>query len=285
MPLPTKTPLRNIHMRALASVNDQLCLTLFMHEDAATRWQELATLRPTEFTSEVFPDNEFAERIHVPMTRLLSFCDAQLNTSLGVSFAFAVEQLLLFIEAVLRHWGDIAEASVTLADPIDETLAQPLATHSTVPIDPLLLKTVKYLRLRRNHVIHGATELSHEYSKLLKHDAPGLQRFWEARSSIPGLNFGAKSPTTFSPSETITLVKLVRVCLEEIDSSVAGQLQPNWIFRSINLELLKDRHELRVKNPVVVGRRIQKIKHHSGAMYGLHVQATDIAGALGESLQ
>lgn len=284
MSLPTKTPIRNVHMRALASVNDQLCLTLFMHEDVAARWQELATLRPTEFTSEVFPDNEFAERIHVPMTSLLSFRDAQLNTSLGVSFAFAVEQLLLFIEAVLRHWGDIAETPITLADPIDETLKQHLVTH-TVPIEPLLLRTVKYLRLRRNHVIHGATELSSEYSKLLKHDAPGLQRFWEARSSIPGLIFGDKSPTTFSPSETITLVKLVRVCLEEIDTSVAGLLRPNWIFRSINAGLLKDRHELRVRNPVVVGRRIRKIKHHSGSMYGLHVQASDIASALGESLQ
>ena len=284
MSLPTKTPIRNVHMRALASVNDQLCLTLFMHEDVAARWQELATLRPTEFTSEVFPDNEFAERIHVPMTSLLSFRDAQLNTSLGVSFAFAVEQLLLFIEAVLRHWGDIAETPITLADPIDETLKQHLVTH-TVPIEPLLLRTVKYLRLRRNHVIHGATELSSEYSKLLKHDAPGLQRFWEARSSIPGLIFGDKSPTPFSPSETITLVKLVRVCLEEIDTSVAGLLRPNWIFRSINAGLLKDRHELRVRNPVVVGRRIRKIKHHSGSMYGLHVQASDIASALGESLQ
>lgn len=284
MSLPTKTPLRNVHMRALASVNDQLCLTLFMHEDVAARWQELATLRPTEFTSEVFPDNEFAERIHVPMTRLLSFRDAQLNTSLGVSFAFAVEQLLLFIEAALRHWGDMAETPITLADPIDETLNQHLVTHN-VPIESSLLRTVKYLRLRRNHVIHGATELSSEYSRLLKHDAPGLQRFWEARSSIPGLIFGDKSPTTFSASETITLVKLVRVCLEEIDSSVAGQLRPNWIFRSINAGLLKDRHELRVRNPVVVGRRIRKIKHHSGSMYGLHVQASDIASALGESLQ
>ena len=284
MSLPTKTPIRNVHMRALASVNDQLCLTLFMHEDVAARWQELATLRPTEFTSEVFPDNEFAERIHVPMTRLLSFRDAQLNTSLGVSFAFAVEQLLLFIEAALRHWGDIAETPITLVDPIDEALNQHLVTH-TVPIEPSLLRTVKYLRLRRNHVIHGATELSSEYSRLLKHDAPGLQRFWEARSSIPGLIFGDKSPTTFSPSETITLVKLVRVCLEEIDTSVAGQLRPNWIFRSINAGLLKDRHELRVRNPVVVGRRIRKIKHHSGSMYGLHVQASDIASALEESLQ
>lgn len=284
MLLPTKTPLRNLYMRALASVNDQLCLTLFMHEDVAARWQELATLRPTEFTSEVFPGNEFAERIHVPMTRLLSFRDAQLNTSLGVSFAFAVEQLLLFIEAALRHWGDLAETPIKLADPIDETLNEHLVTLS-VPIEPSLLRTVKYLRLRRNHVIHGATELSSEYSKLLKHDAPGLQRFWEARSSIPGLIFGDKSPTTFSPSETITLVKLVRVCLEEIDTSVAGQLRPNWIFRSINAGLLKSRHELRVRNPVVVGRRIRKIKHHSGSMYGLHVQASDIASALGESLQ
>lgn len=284
MSLPTKTPLRNVHMRALASVNDQLCLTLFMHEDVAARWQELAALRPTEFTSEVFPGNEFADRIHVPMTRLLSFRDAQLNTSLGVSFAFAVEQLLLFIEAALQHWGDIAEIPIKLADPIDETLNQYLLTHN-VPIEPSLLRTVKYLRLRRNHVIHGATELSTEYSKLLKHDASRLQQFWEARSAIPGLNFGDKSPTTFSPSETITLVKLVRVCLEEIDTCVAGQLRPSCIFRSINAGLLKDRHELRVKNPVVVGRRIRKIKHNSGSMYGLHVQASDIANALGESLQ
>ncbi|UZA68691.1 hypothetical protein [Pseudomonas viridiflava] len=285
MSLPTKTPLRNVHMRALASVNDQLCLILFMHEDVASRWQELATLRPAEFTSEVFPDNEFADRIHVPMTRLLSFRDAQLNTSLGVSFAFAVEQLLLSIEAAIRHWGEIAQIPIKLADPIDETLNQPLPTNSATPVEPSLLKTVKYLRLRRNHVIHGSTELSSEYSKLLKHDAAGLQRFWEARSSIPGLSFADKSPTAFSPSETITLVKLIRVCIEEIDTNIASQIRPDWIFKSLNAGLLRDRHELRVKNPVVVARRIRKVRHHSGVMYGLDVQASEIASALGESLQ
>lgn len=97
MSSPTKTPLRSVHLRALASVNDQLCLTLFMHEDVAGHWLELAARLPTEFTSAVFPNNEFADRIHVPMTRLLSLREAQLNASLGVSFAFAVEQLLLLI--------------------------------------------------------------------------------------------------------------------------------------------------------------------------------------------
>jgi len=284
MSLPTKTPLRNVHLRALASVNDQLCLTLFMHEDVAARWQELATCRPTEFTSAVFPTNEFSDRIHVPMTRLLSFREAQLNASLGVSFAFAVEQLFLFIEAALQHWGEIAEAPKAIADPVDESLNKALAACEIVSIEPSLLKTVKYLRLRRNHVIHGATELSTEYSKLLRHDAPGLQKFWEARSSIPGLDFRCKYPRTFSPSEAITLVKLVRVCLEEIDSVVAGQLLPNWIFKSINAGLLMNRPELRQRNPVVVSRRIRKIKNNAKEMYGLRALSVDVANAVGESI-
>lgn len=281
---PTKTPLRNVHLRALASVNDQMCLILFMHEDVAARWRELATCLPAAFTSAVFPENEFADRIHVPMTRLVAFREAQLNASLGVSFAFAVEQLLIFIEAALRHWGEIAGVPIAVADPIDESLSKAFATCETVPIEPSLLKTVKYLRLRRNHIIHGSTELSTEYSKLLKHDAPRLQRFWEARSSIPGLVFSEKHPTAFSPDEAITLVKLVRVCLEEIDGGVAAQLLPSRIFQSINTGLLKIRPELRQRNAVVVSRRIRKIKTNAERMYGLRAQASEVASAVGESI-
>jgi hypothetical protein len=261
-----------------------MCLILFMHEDVAARWKELATRLPAEFTSAVFPKNEFADRIHVPMTRLVAFREEQLNASLGVSFAFAVEQLLLFIEAALRHWDEIAEVQIAVTEPIDESLNKAFATCKTVPIEPSLLKTVKYLRLRRNHVIHGATELSSEYSKLLKYDAPGLQKFWEARTSIPCLDFAEKHPTVFSPDEAITLVKLVRVCLEEIDGGVAGQLLPSRIFQSINAGLLKNRPELRQSNPVVVNRRIRKIKYNAGEMYGLRALPSDVASAVGESI-
>lgn len=189
---PTKTPLRNEYLRALASVNDQMCLTLFMHEDVAGRRKELAVHRPAEFTSNVFPGNTFAERIYVPMTRLVEFREAQLNVSLGVSFAFAVEQLLLFVEAALRHWGEITGRSIPISDPIDESLQRAFAESRTEALDQRFIKTVKYLRLRRNHVIHGTTELSNEFSKFLRYDAAGLQKFWETRSSIPGLEFEKK---------------------------------------------------------------------------------------------
>ena len=202
----TKTPHRKESLNALARLNDQVCFVLFIDSHVGPELQQLATDRPAEFTPAVFPHNPFAERIYVPIGHLPKFRSEQVVTALGVSFAFAVEQLLLYIESAIRHWMQINGTPCQITEPIDACLQTCAAKSAKHAIGSNLFKTVKYLRLRRNHVIHAASQLTSELEKTLKYDGPVLQQYWESKTTIPAVDFSSETVRTFTADETISLI-------------------------------------------------------------------------------
>jgi len=279
-----KTPHRNESLNALARVNDQLCFVLFLDSHVAPELQQLAVARPTDFTPTVFPHNAFAERIYVPVGRLPEFRSEQVVTALGVSFAFAVEQLLLYIETAIRHWAEVNGASAQITEPIDACLQACVAKGAKHPIEPNLIKTIKYLRLRRNHVIHAASELTPELVKTLKYDGPVLQKFWESRTTIPAVDFSSDTVRTFTADETISLIKLVRICVEEIDGFLARKLQGERVIRLLDRDLLDRQPELKARGPAIAGRRVRKIKKLAFELYALRATPMEVAHVLGVAI-
>lgn len=277
----TKTPHRSESLSALARVNDQVCFMLFLDSHVGPELQQLAVDKPNDFTPTVFPSNPFAVRINVPVGRLPQFRNEQLVTALGVSFAFAVEQLLLYIENAIRHWAEVNGLSCQITEPIDDCLESFVVKVAQKSFGKNLVKTIKYLRLRRNHVIHSASELSAELVKTLKYDGPKLQKHWEAESTIPGLNFSSEAVRTFSADETISLIKLVRICVEEVDNFFAGELKGEQVLRLLERDLLVRQPELKANGPVIAARRVRKVKKRAFEMYALRAKTNEVALALG----
>lgn len=280
----TKTPHRNESLNALARVNDQVCFVLFLDSHVGPELQTLANTRPAEFTPTVFPGNAFAERIYVPVGRLPQFRNEQVVTALGVSFAFAVEQLLLYIETTLRHWAEVNAVSCQITEPIDACLQGCAAKSAKQTIAPNLVKTVKYLRLRRNHVIHAASELSAELVKTLKYDGPVLQKHWESKTTIPAVDFSSEAVRTFTADETISLIKLVRICVEEIDEFLARELKGEGVLRILDGDLLARQPELKAKGPAIAGRRVRKVKKRAFERYSLRATPSEVAHVLGVAI-
>jgi hypothetical protein len=275
-----KTPHRNESLSALARVNDQVCFVLFLDSHVGPEFQRLALDRPTDFTPTVFPDNAFAERIYVPVERLPKFRAEQVVTVLGVSFAFAVEQLILYIETVIRHWSVVNGVSSQVTEPIDDCLKNSVTKIAKHAIEPNLIKTIKYLRLRRNHVIHASSVLTSELVKTLKYDGPALQKFWQSKTTISEIDFSSDTVRMFTANETISLIKLARICVEEIDNFVAKELDAERILRLLDRELLTHRPELKARSPVVAGKRIRKIKKRALELYALRATPTEVAHVL-----
>ncbi|AJK45381.1 hypothetical protein [Burkholderia plantarii] len=280
----TKTPYRNEFLNALAQVNDQMCFVLFLDSYVGPDLQRLAADRPTQYTPEVFPENPFAKRIRVNMGKLLTFRSAQVVTALGVSFAFSVEQLLLYVESTIRHWAQINGVACQMTDPIDACLSDCAAKNAKGKIEKNLIRTVKYLRLRRNHVIHAASEPSSELVKSLRFDGPKLQKYWESRTTIPGVNFSSEAVREFSPDETIALIKLVRICVEDIDEFLAKELDIKRVLAWLDKDLLARHPELRAKGATIAARRVRKIKKRVYELYSLRATSSDIAQVLGVAI-
>jgi hypothetical protein len=144
-----------------------------------------------------------------------------------------------------------------------------------------LINTLKYLRLRRNHFIHATDDaLSAEMTKLIRHSSSQLQAYWSGKSSILGLSFLSTNIGTFTPDEGITLIKLVRVCIEEIDAYIASFVKVEQVIRDINLQLLKKRPELKELTQHSVDRRIRKIRKRAMELYGINSTYKEIAAII-----
>jgi len=282
--LATKMPHRNELLSALARVNDQVCFVLFLDSHVGPELQQLAADRPRDFTPTVFPNNMFAERIYVPVGRLPQFRSEQLITSLGVSFAFAVEQLLLYIEIAIRHWVEVNGITCQITEPIDACLQSCVVKGAKKAIDSNLIKTVKYLRLRRNHVIHAASELTAEFVKSLKYDGPVLQKHWGAKTTIQAVDFSSDAVRTFTADETISLIKLVRICVEEIDNFLAGELEGEQVLKLLERDLLDRQPELKAKGPAIAARRVRKVKKRAFELYALSAKTLEVAHVLGVAI-
>jgi hypothetical protein len=275
-----KTPHRSESLSALARVNDQVCFMLFLDSHVGPQLQELAASRPGDFTPTVFPNNSFAERIYVPVGKLPQFRSEQLVTTLGVSFAFAVEQLLLYVETAIRHWVEVNGISYKLTEPIDACLQACVDKEAKKVIEPNLIKTVKYLRLRRNHVIHAASALTAEFVKTLKYDGPVLQNHWKSKTTIPAVDFSSEAVRTFTADETISLIKLVRICVEEIDKFLAGELEGAQILKLLERDILRHHPELKVKGLAIAARRVRKVKKRAFELYALRAKTIEVAHVL-----
>jgi hypothetical protein len=281
MPLAiSKTPHRNPHLASLAKVNDQLCFYLFADAELTTQLLAGADKHKDDYTSQVFPENGYARRIHVTMSELISFQIQQLNQMLGMNFAFGVEQLLLYIENTLDFWGKTNSVTVCITEPIEECLEQFSKTNATVPLASSVLKTLKYLRLRRNHFIHAGENLSSEMIKFLKHDAKRLQNHWSTKTNILGMSFTTTDIRCFTPDECITLIKLMRVCIEEIDTYVASHVNAGTVIRFLDKQLLERLPELRVISDATIERRVRKIKKMAQGLYGIKATNKEIYDAI-----
>jgi hypothetical protein len=273
-----------VHIAALARINDQLCFYLFADAELQPTLAAASAKNTTEFTPQAFPSNPYSVRIHVTMSDLAAFRSAQLTQTLGMSFAFAVEQLLLYVERAILHWAEINGLTIKITDPIEDCLAGFYQATVGQPLLPPLLKTIKYLRLRRNHYIHLAKEPSAEFKKLLKYDAPGLQAHWLSRTSISGLEFASDAVVSFTPDESITLIKIMRICIEDLDGCIAPHIDSISIVANLYTQLLQLRPELRPDIPKNFERHVRKIRKRAKELHGMSATTEEIANALGIAL-
>lgn len=221
-----KTPIRNPYMKQLAAVNDQLCYYLFADKEVQRRLEGVPRSKAQLPTTDVFPDNEFSPRIRVNLGELESFRAGNRNSNCGLSFAMGTEYLMDYMADVqgLRRAISPSGYDQISADAEEEQLLKKLEKWGSSEVDVEIFVTARYLRLRRNHFIHNRSELSPGLTKFIRYESKPIDKFWRERTDLDGLDFSKHDVRTFAVQETLTLMKLLRVCLEEVDAAVASTL-------------------------------------------------------------
>jgi hypothetical protein len=269
-----KTPTLRKYESRLVEVNDQLCYFLFSDIESESHIKKASVNTADAFTTDVFPNNEFSERLHIKVEALPAFREKAFHTLVGMSLIAAAEYLLNYIEDIEVY------RSLVLPSPYDsifnekpeEQLKDKLKGWHGRDIDIAIIKTVKYLRLRRNHIAHVREEMSDGFSSLVKNDANFLNKYWGSKTTeLYDFDFSNREYSTFSVKDVFALVNLTRVCMRLIDEVVVSTVAPKDIAQFEIGEFLENKS----LNGMVESKKVRKFKAFIQHKYGVSIECSE----------
>jgi len=175
--------------------------------------------RSGELVGTSFPDNPFAPRINVPNSDLASFGSKALVTLGKLTVVVAVEYLLYYLQELEEFRAHLIpeDAETPKHDQPEEQFAQNLIRRGCSAPKPLI-RTITYLRLRRNHIAHANDSPHQSLRTVVKDHAHQIAKFWNGQpTKLPGLSFSSMQFSEVDEAQAFSLVNLCRVIAEEID--------------------------------------------------------------------
>jgi hypothetical protein len=240
-----KTELRNFYLERLAFVNDQLCYFHFADQEVKKNFSNLNNLKSKNLTSELFVKNPYSKRINVIFEDLLKFRERAMGISNGMSLSFGVEHLIYYLDEVRELKLKISHAAESdlKNDTPEDRMQNNLKHWGSKKPDKAIFKTIKYFRLRRNHIIHARTDLTEKFERFLRNESHYLNSFWTSKTSLEDLDFSSKNVIEFSVPEIYTCAKLLRICLEEVDKAISFTFTREDLVKYMAKSILeKDKH-------------------------------------------
>jgi hypothetical protein len=150
-----------------------------------------------------------------------------------MSVIASVEYLLSFIEELEEFRSKVipSEQDEIKDNKPEEQLKLKLAKWLGHEPESAVIKTIKYLRLRRNHIAHVREDLSEGYGSLIKNHSSQLNSYWSKQpAELNGFDFAKKSYAEFEINEVFALINLSRICMRKIDSTVLSSITEEAIL-------------------------------------------------------
>lgn len=276
-----KSKIKNEYLERLAFVNDQLCYFQFADDEVRRIIDGLGDVNPLRMTPEIFSENPYSNRIRVRFEELLSFRERAMTTSYGISISLGVEHLLYYLDDARELKLEISNASESpeKSDTPEARLENNFKQWGA-SINPAVFKTIKYFRLRRNHIVHARSALTSEFDRFLRNESHHLNSYWAAKTSLAGLDFSSKEVERFSVSEVYTCAKLLRVCVEEIDEAIASTFSNESLIDYMTKEILNRDKKLKGSSKVLSRKVRRCLIDHFGVEIDLSEVESSVVGFL-----
>ncbi|EJT1896431.1 hypothetical protein NV115_003519 [Vibrio alginolyticus] len=279
-----KTSLKDPYFNKLANVNDLLCYFQFADFETGKSVESLTVNTVGKLTSELFPDNEFSSRIQVRYEGLLDFRNSANNTAAGMSLSFGIEHLINYFGDVIELKTEICPSSQlakTDSNAVEDNIEANVRLWGSKKKLSQIIKTVKYLRLRRNHIVHVRNNLSEDLERLIRIEGKGLNTFWNKRTNLAELDFASKDIYQFTVNETYTCMKLLRVCLEEIDEAISSTLGEEELIAYML-------QQITARNPSLVGSfntLSRKVRYSLITYFGLELDKNVVSAQIKSTME
>jgi len=231
-----KTYFLKNHVDKIDALNDQLWYYLFATDELNRQLVAFSDKAKDNFTIDLFKTNPHSKRIHVKVSSLPKHQKENKNLTFGAYFATCYEISSKYLKTVfdtLKSFNSLTSYNWDNRKEPEKNLLS-LLTRETLDVPNLnITDTFTYLRLRRNHFTHIIETPNPKLTSFITTICPRLNTYWRTAGATVHLDFTKSLVRDFTQEETIELIKLVRICVNEIDKHVSSLLNTNSVIEHI----------------------------------------------------
>ena len=274
-----KTPLQKEYINKLTNLNDQLCFYLFNQEELNQKLENFSDSANELYTTDLFNQNKYSSKIHVTFEKLPDFQDQNRTLNFGAYFSFSYEFLSSYIDDVIsliEHLNGVNLSNSQKRKEPEKQLKLIINACSNNLPDAELFDTIKYCRLRRNYFTHILETLNNKFQDLVTNKGVHLNNFWT--SARQELDFTQTNVDEFKEIETIDLIKIIRIVLQEMDSFLASLLNKRSIAEYVTKELY-EQSPTRI-NADVIRTRKSKVKKLAKQQFDINLTNQEMDDAV-----
>jgi hypothetical protein len=190
-------------------------------------------------------------------------------------FESYLKQILLFVHKVdssilaIEDKLEDVETDFSLIDKVFNRIGV-----SKNDLNPNLLLTLDYIRLKRNRLIHSNVQnISRSLNELIKNHGADLNNYWNniLPSKFQGINFKDKvNSNQLSFRIVIDIINVFRGISSEIDKSIIEKLSKIKITKKIVIPSFKEIQGKKI-NGLKIERLISKFKKYCDSDFALEV--------------
>jgi len=275
-----RTEIQKAYIKKLTDLNDQFCFYLFSREELNLKLQTFDSAKKKFFTTEVFDENKYSKKIHVIVEKLPEFQVEHESINFGAYFSMSYEILAGYMEEVAEILKTVNGVSLSqnekkkIAESENKLKAAIAKCNQGLPKQELF-DTIAYCRLRRNYFTHILDTLNAPFLDIVTNKGIALNSFWATSSE---LNFTDQTVNEYSESETIDLIKIIKITLKEIDTFIANILDKKVIATNVTKKLFEAK-PTRINMDIIVMRKV-KVAEFAKKNYGISLTDGDMDEAV-----
>jgi hypothetical protein len=183
--------------------------------------------------------------------------DLTFGAYISICYEIASKYLVL-VYNTLKRFNNISSHSWDSTLGPEGNLQALLQSAGLTSVNRNYIDTLTYLRLRRNHHTHINEAIDAPLLNFISAAAVRLNAFWHRPRNAVNLNFTRTLIRSFGQEETFQLIKVLRICLQEIDMSIAALLNKSRLIEYV----VKREYESKTSrmNSFVLQQRVSKVK-------------------------
>lgn len=225
--MPSRTPIRKAIAKGIEALNDQLQFFLLTEFELLDRLANFTPAIESAFTSDVFARNPYAPRIHVRLKEMKRHQTANRQFTFGAYFSTAFEVASTFFSRatdLLKETNRVTINAPRIRNEGPESHYHRSLSMSGFSAPPDEIRdTFTYCRYRRNGIIHLAKAASPSFASFISAQGSALNAYWG--STRGAVDFSVPAVSWLSESDVLTLIKLLRISVIELDEHLASIVQ------------------------------------------------------------